>query len=485
MHTHLLQRRVRIDGISGRKELNGQCGLAIMFSEAKGRYAVRLDRSGEEILVKPSNLAEAAEPAGCPPPVHEGYGEANGTDCPVCLQLLARPVTLGCGHNFCRPCLSAALVEGSERCPICRAAVPPSRLLEPNRLLASLLRERDPDAYDARLAELPPDVPAEPPLAVAMQNWKLYVDYLSPASLILLAVDRALDAPLSASICEQHVKFTDDNRVPEWELSEETDCVPRLEAASDGARQTITLVEPLAVLCTQLDVWGQGRLRPSRLLPAAELAQHEQTVQAAWTHLVRPVSIHLMQCNWGICCPIPMVQDLVAALQWVDQHVCARAVGHEYPSAASRTALDLIVGVPCAMLAMLKSRIVQDAAGAMPRFKTWVQGCIRQLQPELSEWMRRSEHRERYADKLFSAEAMGIMSSARNAHLHDLYRTHGGGGRLEHARPQAPPWPYQEKSSARRERAKTLSEELGKREKYRNRINVDDEEESGSDYNSD
>ncbi|KAJ1478859.1 hypothetical protein T484DRAFT_1558391, partial [Baffinella frigidus] len=45
--------------------------------------------------------------------------------CPVCMSLLYRPITLpNCGHSFCSECLSAVVAPASTRhigCPVCRA----------------------------------------------------------------------------------------------------------------------------------------------------------------------------------------------------------------------------------------------------------------------------------------------------------------------------------------------------------------------------
>lgn len=40
-------------------------------------------------------------------------------DCPLCLQLLYEPLTLECGHSFCRDCVSQAL-QRKRHCPLCR-----------------------------------------------------------------------------------------------------------------------------------------------------------------------------------------------------------------------------------------------------------------------------------------------------------------------------------------------------------------------------
>ncbi|XP_065271247.1 E3 ubiquitin-protein ligase TRIM39-like [Emys orbicularis] len=60
--------------------------------------------------------------------------------CPVCLEYFTEPVTLKCGHNFCRACIGQCW-EGSDTaasCPQCRETVQ-QRNLRPNRQLANVL----------------------------------------------------------------------------------------------------------------------------------------------------------------------------------------------------------------------------------------------------------------------------------------------------------------------------------------------------------
>uniref|UniRef100_A0A452H5J0 RING-type domain-containing protein n=1 Tax=Gopherus agassizii TaxID=38772 RepID=A0A452H5J0_9SAUR len=60
--------------------------------------------------------------------------------CPVCLEYFTAPVTLECGHNFCRACVSQCW-EGSDTaasCPQCRETVQ-QRNLRPNRQLANMV----------------------------------------------------------------------------------------------------------------------------------------------------------------------------------------------------------------------------------------------------------------------------------------------------------------------------------------------------------
>uniref|UniRef100_A0A8C3HBV9 Zinc finger protein RFP n=1 Tax=Chrysemys picta bellii TaxID=8478 RepID=A0A8C3HBV9_CHRPI len=60
--------------------------------------------------------------------------------CPVCQEYFTEPVTLECGHNFCRACISQCW-EGSDTaasCPQCRETLQ-QRNLRPNRQLANII----------------------------------------------------------------------------------------------------------------------------------------------------------------------------------------------------------------------------------------------------------------------------------------------------------------------------------------------------------
>ena len=43
-------------------------------------------------------------------------------ECSVCFQLFYQPITLGCGHTFCKECLARA-VQHQPQCPLCRIPV--------------------------------------------------------------------------------------------------------------------------------------------------------------------------------------------------------------------------------------------------------------------------------------------------------------------------------------------------------------------------
>ena len=55
---NLLGRRVSIDGLKGRPELNGRCGVAGRFDAAKGWYEVAVEGEAEAVLLRPANLKE-------------------------------------------------------------------------------------------------------------------------------------------------------------------------------------------------------------------------------------------------------------------------------------------------------------------------------------------------------------------------------------------------------------------------------------------
>ena len=67
-------------------------------------------------------MATAEEMDGSIPTAEE---IPDGCGCPVCLSFLVEPLTLRCGHSFCRLCLiqSTTLSPDGRSCPLCRSEV--------------------------------------------------------------------------------------------------------------------------------------------------------------------------------------------------------------------------------------------------------------------------------------------------------------------------------------------------------------------------
>uniref|UniRef100_A0A4W3GIG3 RING-type domain-containing protein n=1 Tax=Callorhinchus milii TaxID=7868 RepID=A0A4W3GIG3_CALMI len=61
----------------------------------------------------------------------------NEATCSICLEFYTEPVTIDCGHNFCRGCILQCWGTGQESvsCPQCRQQIP-QRGVRPNRTLS-------------------------------------------------------------------------------------------------------------------------------------------------------------------------------------------------------------------------------------------------------------------------------------------------------------------------------------------------------------
>ena len=80
---------------------------------------------------------------------------ANGIDfsCSICTELLCRPVSTPCGHNFCKVCLQQALTMVSV-CPVCRDPCPFPHLMKVNTLLRAVIEQNFPVMAHKREVEV-------------------------------------------------------------------------------------------------------------------------------------------------------------------------------------------------------------------------------------------------------------------------------------------------------------------------------------------
>lgn len=72
-------------------------------------------------------------------------------NCPICIETLVLPVSIGCGHTFCELCIEKLLSSGaSNKCPTCRTMIHGTGW-KPNILLSEILEESGDEEYKRKL----------------------------------------------------------------------------------------------------------------------------------------------------------------------------------------------------------------------------------------------------------------------------------------------------------------------------------------------
>ncbi|BGP18037.1 hypothetical protein JCM10213_008428 [Rhodosporidiobolus nylandii] len=161
---------------------------------------------------KRTRVDELEEPAQTPTPLPPSLALSfvppsfladlqNDCECQVCVQLVHDPVTTPCGHSFCRGCLARSY-DHSDRCPLCRAALPSLaffRWQRANLTLASVISTALPDLAAERAASVKEDELAQlasVPIFVCTTAWpgiKTFLHIFEPR--YRLMVRRALELP--------------------------------------------------------------------------------------------------------------------------------------------------------------------------------------------------------------------------------------------------------------------------------------------------
>ncbi|GAA6048305.1 hypothetical protein JCM3770_000940 [Rhodotorula araucariae] len=122
-------------------------------------------------------------------------------ECQICFQLYHEPVTAPCGHSYCRQCLARSY-DHSDKCPLCRADLPPLayfRWQRASSTLCDVIEAALPQLAAERAAAVREDelaLLAHVPIFVCTTAWpgiKSYLHIFEPR--YRLMIRRALETP--------------------------------------------------------------------------------------------------------------------------------------------------------------------------------------------------------------------------------------------------------------------------------------------------
>ncbi|XP_073502330.1 uncharacterized protein [Phyllobates terribilis] len=156
-------------------------------------------------------------------------------NCSICLSLYTDPVSLRCGHNFCRSCIVSVLdaqeAAGGYSCPDCRAEYPERPALEKNRKLRNIVE---------RFSSTQPD----------MEETRIFCTYCTKSP--VPAVRTCLHC--EASFCEKHL--TRHSKSPEHTLVDPT--VTLDERKCSTHKEVLKYYCPIEGACLCVSCWGAG-----------------------------------------------------------------------------------------------------------------------------------------------------------------------------------------------------------------------------------
>ncbi|XP_044872114.1 RING finger protein 112-like [Mauremys mutica] len=93
-----------------------------------------------------NNKGPIPPPSSKPPPQGMVKRLQEDVTCSICLDILEDPVSIECGHNFCRGCLTAhwsGVSAWGSQCPECRAPCSRGRMIPDTRVKSLVLKIRD------------------------------------------------------------------------------------------------------------------------------------------------------------------------------------------------------------------------------------------------------------------------------------------------------------------------------------------------------
>ncbi|XP_077130190.1 E3 ubiquitin/ISG15 ligase TRIM25-like [Ranitomeya variabilis] len=155
-------------------------------------------------------------------------------NCSICLSLYTDPVSLRCGHNFCRSCIVSVLdaqeAAGGYSCPDCRAEYPERPALEKNRKLRNIVE---------RFSSTQPD----------MEETRIFCTYCDSP---VLAVRTCLQC--ETSMCEKHL--TAHNKSVNHNLTEPT--VSFMDRKCSTHNEILKYYCPIDAACICVSCWVAG-----------------------------------------------------------------------------------------------------------------------------------------------------------------------------------------------------------------------------------
>ncbi|XP_040296106.1 E3 ubiquitin/ISG15 ligase TRIM25-like [Bufo bufo] len=156
-------------------------------------------------------------------------------DCSICLSLYTDPVSLRCGHYFCRSCIVSALdaqeAAGVYSCPDCRAEYPERPALEKNRKLGNIVE---------RFLSAQPD----------MEETGIFCTYCTKSS--VPAVRTCLQC--ETSMCHEHLGAH--NKSVDHSLIEPT--VSFLHRKCSTHKEVLKYYCPMDAACICVSCWMAG-----------------------------------------------------------------------------------------------------------------------------------------------------------------------------------------------------------------------------------